>query len=138
MKRLDETRPKAARRWLKGRMRSFRYAFQGIGWLLQNQPNAQIHLAVSLAVIGMGLLAGVTPTEWAVLVLCIGGVWSAEALNTALELLADHLHPQQHPSIGRLKDMAAAGVLLIALASAIAGLFIFLPYWAGWLGLGGG
>ncbi|QVK24756.1 diacylglycerol kinase [Shewanella dokdonensis] len=59
---------------------------------------------------------------WALIVLCIALVWSAELINSALEALIDHLHPQLHPQIKHVKDMLAAMVLVFSLAALIVGL----------------
>jgi diacylglycerol kinase (ATP) len=55
-------------------------------------------------------------------------VWLGEALNTAVELLADAVSPTPHPLIGRAKDVAAGGVLLAAGAAVVIGLMVFIPY----------
>ena len=65
------------------------------------------------------------------IVVAITLVWSAEAFNTALEQLADALHPQQHPGIGRAKDVAAAAVLIAALGAAVIGLLVFVQLFSG-------
>ena len=75
-----------------------------------------------------GLALGVTRLEWALLALAVGGVWSAEAFNTAVEWLCDVASPEHHPLVKKAKDVAAAGVLLAAIAAGAAGLFIFLPH----------
>lgn len=56
---------------------------------------------------------------WAAVMLASAGVLAAELFNTALEALADHLHPEQHPQIRIVKDCAAAGVLIAALGAVI-------------------
>lgn len=61
------------------------------------------------------------------MILCIALVITAEALNTAVEELADALHPDEHPGIGRAKDVAAAGVLVAALLAAVVGALVFAP-----------
>lgn len=65
--------------------------------------------------------------EWCVVALCCGGVLMAEAMNSAVEAIADLVSPEFHPLIKKAKDVGAAGVLMMAMASAIAGLIIFLP-----------
>ena len=57
------------------------------------------------------------PAWWAIVILASGGVISAELFNTALEHLADHLHPEVHPKIRMVKDCAAAAVLVASLAA---------------------
>lgn len=111
---------------LKSRLRSFKYAFNGIG-LLFRQPNACIHAVVTLIVLISGWWVGLTSGEWCIVVICIGTVLAAEAINSALETLADRVTEQYDPHIGRCKDMAAGAVLLVVIAAVIAGLIIFLP-----------
>lgn len=108
-------------------LRSFRYAFAGIGRLLGYEHNARIHSAAAIAVVVCGFLSGLSAIEWAVVLLCIGAVFAAEAFNTALEILADRVNPEFDEAVGRCKDMAAAAVLFVAIASAAAGLVIFVP-----------
>jgi diacylglycerol kinase len=112
---------------LSQRGRSFAHALRGLGYLVRTQPHARLHLIATTGVIVAGMVLEVSRGEWLLLVLAIGLVWMAEALNTALEALADAVHPEHHPLVGRAKDVAAAGVLLSAMAAAIVGLWIFLP-----------
>jgi len=113
---------------LAARLASFRHAIRGLGFLLRDQHNARIHLAASLGVVALGLVLGVSRADWGLLVLAMALVWLAEGLNSALEHLADALHPDQHPLVGKAKDVAAGAVLVVALAAAIVGLLVFLPY----------
>ena len=113
--------------YIQGRIASFGYAFQGIKTLVRSQANARIHLLASVLVLGLGLLLNLSTGEWAILALAMGGVWAAEALNTAIEFLTDLVSPDPHPLAGKAKDVAAAGVLLMAIAAAAAGLLIFIP-----------
>ena len=95
--------------------------------LLASQRNARFHAAVVVAVVALGWWTEVSRGEWIAIALCIGFVFTAEALNSALEELADAVHPDRHPAVGRAKDLAAAAVLLAALAAAAVGLIIFVP-----------
>jgi len=113
---------------VKKRINSFRHAFRGIATLVGTQVNARIHLAATVLVVVAGILYRVQTLEWAVLALATGLVWSAEALNTALEFLADRAAPERHELVRKAKDTAAAGVLLAAIAALASGLLIFLPY----------
>jgi diacylglycerol kinase (ATP) len=113
--------------WLEGRRRSFGFAFRGMRRLCQ-ETNTRIHAAATLSVVSAGAAARLSASEWALIVLCIGAVWTAEALNTALELLADAAVPEQHPLIGAAKDLGACGVLLSAVGSVIVGALVFAPY----------
>lgn len=112
---------------LQKRANSFRYAFQGLADLLRSQPNARIHLAMTIAVIGAGFYFDISSMEWVALVLCIALVFAMEAVNTALEYLTDLVSPGFHPLAGKAKDAAAAAVLLAAAGAVVVGLIIFLP-----------
>ena len=37
---------------------------------------------------------------------------SFKMLNSAMESLADHLHPEHHPKIGKVKDLACGAVIV--------------------------
>lgn len=108
-------------------LRAFVYAWRGIA-LSAGERNFRIHLAAAaLVVLAAGVL-GVTPGEWALLVLCIFWVLGMEAVNTALESLADRVSGEADPLIARAKDLAAGAVLLSAIGAAVVGLIIFLPH----------
>ncbi len=111
----------------KKRVRSFGYAFSGIRTLLRDEHNSRIHVAIMVAVVIVGLLVKISAMEWCVVALCCGGVLMAEAMNSAVEALADLVSPGYHPLVKKAKDVAAAGVLLMAIAAAAAGLIIFIP-----------
>lgn len=111
---------------LRKRLRSFRYAAHGIRDLFR-EDNARIHAVAAVAVIVAGVWLGLSLTEWAVIMLTIGAVLAAEAVNTALESLCDLVSPGFDEHIRRAKDLAAGAVLLLALAAVAVGLLIFLP-----------
>ncbi len=113
---------------LSDRIRSFGHAFRGVATLVREQHNARIHLLATLLVLAGAWWLQVQREEWWVLLLCIALVWMAEAINTALEYLCDAVVPEQHPLIGKAKDVAAAGVLICALVSAVIGLSVLLRY----------
>ncbi|MDX1610240.1 MAG: diacylglycerol kinase family protein [Halofilum sp. (in: g-proteobacteria)] len=103
-------------------------ALRGVGIMLRTQANARIHLGVTLVVVVAGLGLGLDRTDWSWIVLAIIVVWIAEGLNTALERLADALHPDYHPLVRQAKDVAAAAVLIAALGAVLIGLLVFWPY----------
>lgn len=113
---------------LHKRLKSFTYAFAGIGSFLHKEHNAWIHCTAMLAVIIAGFSFGITRTEWLILILCFALVLAAEAFNTAIERLVDLVSPGYHPIAGDVKDVAAGAVLICAIAAAIIGLVIFIPY----------
>jgi diacylglycerol kinase len=118
------------RKLLNRRLNSFACALRGMAQLVRTQPNARLHLVATLLVCAAGGYFGLQRTEWLWVTTAIVLVWSAEALNTALEELADTLHPQRDPGIGRAKDVAAAAVLIAALGAAVIGVLVFLPHLA--------
>jgi len=109
------------------RARSFGYAFRGVVTLLATQHNAWLHAAATVAVVALGVALGVSRIEWALLILAIALVWTAEGLNTALEWLCDVAAPEYNPLVKKAKDVAAAAVLLAAIGSALIGLLVFGP-----------
>lgn len=113
--------------WKKRGM-SFVYAFQGLRWLLRYEHNARIHMAAALAVIAAGIFFGIVAWEWCVLMLCIGMVVSAEALNSAVEAIADKVSPEYNELIGRAKDFGALAVMWLAFVAVIVGGVVFIPY----------
>ena len=109
------------------RLRSFRYAFNGIRLLVTKEHNAWIHCFAAVCVIAAGFLLDISQLEWIAVVIVIGAVLAAEAVNSALETLADFVSPEYSEAIKRTKDLAAGAVLLMAIAAAIVGGIIFFP-----------
>jgi len=113
---------------ISGRIRSFRYAINGIALMLKSQHNAWLHATASIAVILVGVFFHISSSEWCWLVLAIMAVWTAEALNTALEFLADVASPEFHPLVKSAKDVAAGAVLISAAGSVVIALLVFSPH----------
>lgn len=113
---------------LKKRIKSFGYAFKGIASLIRKEHNAWIHCTAIVLVTIAGFHFDITSTEWCIVVLCFGLVLAAEGFNTAIERLVDLVSPDFHPIAGDVKDVAAGAVLICAIASAIVGLIVFIPY----------
>jgi diacylglycerol kinase (ATP) len=111
-----------------GRVRSFSCALRGIGLMLRTQHNAWLHAVATLVVSIVGLALRISAAEWCWIALAIMAVWTAEALNTALELLTDVASPAFHPLAGQAKDVAAGAVLISALGSAAIGCLVLGPH----------
>lgn len=111
-----------------GRVRSFRHAIKGIARMIRCQHNAWIHVGATLIVLTAALLFGVSAADWCWIILAISIVWTAEALNTAFEFLADAASPEFHPLVRDAKDVAAGAVLITAIAAAVIGALIFWPH----------
>ena len=111
----------------KKRAKCFSYAFAGIARLLRCEHNARIHVVAAIAVAGCGWWFGLSAMEWVAIALCVGGTFSAEAFNSAIEALADRVTGERDEAVKRAKDLAAGAVLLVALADVVVGLIVFLP-----------
>lgn len=112
---------------LKKRLRSFVYAFNGIRLLIRHEPNARIHCLAAVCVVLLGGIFRLSSSEWICIILTIGLVFAAEAINSSIEALADKVSPEYDEAIRRTKDLAAGAVLILAIAAAIVGLIIFIP-----------
>jgi diacylglycerol kinase (ATP) len=112
----------------RARRRSFVYAWRGVRTVLRSQHNAWIHAGASGVVVLLGVLLGVGRLEWLALIFAVVSVWTAESLNTALELLCDVASPDFHPLIEKAKDAAAGAVLISALGALLIGGLVFGPH----------
>jgi len=104
------------------------HAINGFVHLIRTQRNARIHALATVCVTFTGLFLGIKSGDWIILIMAMSMVWLAEALNTALEMLADAVAPDYHPLIGHAKDVAAAAVLLAAVGAALIGGLVFGPF----------
>jgi diacylglycerol kinase (ATP) len=112
---------------IHARLRSVKYAFEGLISFFSEQHNAIIHFVMTGVVLAAAIFFQVTKTEAIAIVLAIAFVWTAELFNTAVEKLADMVSEEYHPSIKFIKDVSAAAVLISAIAAFIVGLVVFLP-----------
>ncbi len=113
--------------FFQSRALSFRHAFAGWWYVIRTQRNAWIHALASLAVIFLSIWLRLEPRDWAVIILAIALVWTAEFLNTALEAVVDLSCQQEHTLAKVSKDVGAAAVLIAAGSSAIIGVLILGP-----------
>lgn len=113
--------------FLQSRAHSFRYAFHGWWFVIRTQKNAWIHAIVSIIVVFLALWLGLSAWDWAVIIIAIAMVWTAEFLNTALEAVVDLASPERNHLAKVGKDVGAAAVLIAASSSAIIGLLILGP-----------
>ncbi len=108
-------------------VKSFTFALKGIYFYITSKGNVRIHLLATVFVVGMGCWLHVSIKQWVLLVLAIGMVHTVEAINTAIEEIVNFISPEQHPSAGKIKDLAAGAVLIIAITAALIGIIIFIP-----------
>ena len=109
---------------------NFRNAFSGISILVKEGKIFRVHLLIAISVIVAGILFKIEKHEWLMIILTIGMVLTAEGINTSLEKLSDYLTPDFDHVIKKVKDIAAAAVLIASLSAALLGLIIFIPYLA--------
>ncbi len=113
--------------WLGKISRSFGFAFSGLARLVRTQRNARIHVAAACVAAGAGVWLRISRAEACAVVLACGMVIGAEALNTALEQLADRITLEKDERIRVAKDLAAAAVLVTSIAALLVGLIVFVP-----------
>ena len=119
--------------WAAARLHSFACAFRGLAGMFSSQLNARIHAVATVVVLGAGWWLCLSATEWALIVGVIALVWTAEAVNTAVEHVVDLVSPEEHPLAGKAKDVAAGAVLAASIGAAIVGAIVFGPKIAGLL-----
>ena len=106
---------------------SFKYAFQGVKQTFIGEQNMKIHTFVAILVVVCGFIYKISYFELLICLVLICLVLMAEFFNTSLEYVVDLASPEKHPLAKAAKDTAAAGVLIMAIISAIAGCMIFIP-----------
>jgi diacylglycerol kinase len=109
------------------RVKSFRFAFGGWWHVIRTQRNAWIHGVISIAVIVVSIWLNLNPHDWALIIIAIAMVWTAEFINTALEAVVDLTSPEQDELAKVSKDIGAAAVLIAAGSAALIGLVILGP-----------
>lgn len=114
-------------RFLTGRLKSVSYAYKGAFKLLTTEHSIITQFFLAIVMIIAGFYYKISPTEWMFQIFSIGLVMSIEGLNTAVEKIADFIHPDYHERIGFIKDIAAGAVFIAALTAMIVGLIIYLP-----------
>jgi diacylglycerol kinase len=115
------------RNFIVSRAHAFRHAFRGWWFVVRTQRNAWIHAIVTTLVVLAALWLRLPIRDWAMLLLSIALVWTAEFINTALEAVVDLASPQHHPLAKVGKDVGAAAVLIAALTSVLVGVLILGP-----------
>lgn len=109
------------------RLKSIGYAFKGAFYLLKTESSIKLQFIIAVLVTVAGFYFDISKTEWLFQIGFIGLVMSIEGLNTAIEYMADFIHPEHHQSIGRIKDIAAGAVFMASVAAIIAAIVIYFP-----------
>lgn len=100
--------------------------------MIRCQHNAWVHAAATVVVLAAGFLLRISARDWCWIILAISIVWTAEALNTAFEFLADAASPAFHPLVRDAKNVAAGAVLVTAISATVIGAIVFWPYLSPW------
>jgi undecaprenol kinase len=123
-----DSRDKSVRLW-----KSFSYALTGIKIALSAERNMRIHFIVSLLIIGCSLFFSISKLEWLFVIVAIGGIFSLELMNTAIERVVDLVTKEYHPLAKQAKDLAAGAVFIYAVTAVVIGVIIFMPKFLKWL-----
>jgi diacylglycerol kinase (ATP) len=107
-------------------IKSFKYAVRGFMIALRGQRNMKIHLVAVAVVLAAGFYFGFNYVDWCLVALAIGLVVGLEVMNTSIEELVDFVSPEKRKVAGRIKDLAAAAVLVGAVAACVVGVIIIL------------
>lgn len=109
------------------RLKSVGYAFKGLMVLVKTENAIKLQLAIAIAVTLAGFYFNISTTEWLIQITMIALVMTTEGINTAIEYIADFIHPEHHPTIGKIKDIGAGAVLIASIAAIIVAGIIYLP-----------
>lgn len=112
---------------VKARVKSFKYAINGIENFFDSELNAWIHLLATIVVIILAVVFNISGSETVALVLSIGFVWVSELFNTAIEKTMDFISADRSQKIRHIKDLSAAAVLVSAITALTIGCIIFIP-----------
>jgi diacylglycerol kinase len=107
--------------------KSFSYAWKGLKNAYISQSNFRIQIFVTFPVFILAFILNFNTIEWLILIVVVTVVLITELINTAIEIVTDHLFPGFHETAGKIKDISAAAVLIAAIAAIIAGILLFLP-----------
>ncbi len=114
--------------FVRNRLRSFKFAFRGAWSLIRREPSIQVQTGIAIIMTAVGFYFEITRMEWIFQVLAMGIVLTADGLNTAIEKIADFIHPEFHVKIGDIKDVSAGAVTFAATAAFVTGILIYWPY----------
>ena len=110
-----------------GRLKSIGFAFRGAIKLITTEHSVMVQSSLAVITIIAGFVFHISREEWMMQILAFGLVLGIESMNTAVEKIADFIHPEFHDRIGFIKDIAAGAVMFAALAAVAVGLLIYVP-----------
>lgn len=109
------------------RLMGCKYAFKGARILLKTEASIQVQAGIAVVMTLAGFYFQITTTEWLFQIVSIGLVMCLEGVNTAIEEVADFIHPDFHNKIGLIKDLAAGAVFFAAIVAILVGTIIYFP-----------
>lgn len=113
--------------FFKNRIKSIGYAFKGAYLLITTEASLKVQFIIGIIMTIAGFYFKISAMEWVIQILTIALIMALEGLNTAIEEIADFVHPEQHKKIGLIKDLAAGAVFIFAVAAVIVGGIIYIP-----------
>ena len=113
--------------FISNRLKSIGYAFKGAYLLITTEASLKVQFFIGVVMTFAGFYYKLSTTEWIIQILTIALIMALEGLNTAIEEIADFIHPEQHQKIGLIKDLAAGAVFIFAIAAVIVGALIYFP-----------
>jgi diacylglycerol kinase (ATP) len=113
--------------FLTGRFKSMGFALKGAIKLATTEHSVMVQSSIAVLLVIAGFYFEISREEWMFQTLAIGLVLSVEGLNTAVEKVADFIHPEFHEKIGFIKDIAAGAVFFAAMTAIVIGCFIYIP-----------
>ncbi|MDG1040367.1 MAG: diacylglycerol kinase family protein [Polaribacter sp.] len=113
--------------FFRGRMRSMKFALKGMWLLLTTEDSIKAQFSLGLITVIIGFYFDISATEWMFQLIVIALVLVAEACNTAVEKMADFVHPEFHKKIGFIKDIAAGAPSFAAIFALIVAGIIYVP-----------
>lgn len=113
--------------FLLNRIKSIGFAFKGAYHLITTEASIKVQFFMGIVMTIAGFYYQLSTTEWIIQILVIALIMTIEGINTAIEEIADFIHPEFHKKIGLIKDIAAGSVFIFAIAAVIIGLIIYLP-----------
>lgn len=113
--------------FMTGRLKSLNFALIGALKLIRTEHSIMAQISIGIIMTIAGFYFGISKTDWLFQTMAIGLVLSVEGLNTAVEKIADFIHPEYHEKIGFIKDIAAGAVFFAGITAIIIGLTIYIP-----------
>jgi diacylglycerol kinase (ATP) len=113
--------------FVTGRLKSVKYALIGAIKLITTEHSIMVQTLISVLMTIFGFYFNISKTDWMFQIMAIGFVLSIEGLNTAVEKVADFIHPDFNERIGFIKDIAAGAVFFAAMTAVAIGIMIYYP-----------